>query len=271
MPEINIAFTSTAYGPLWAPAVASWLRVVGFTARQFAIEQVGKIGGAGVTDRTYTMTAENSLVKETLANPDFTHIFMTEMDMILPPDTITKLLALDKDMASGLYFLRSGIQAGRGQPCIYKKASVVEASKQALRAANPYYHTPITLFNTEGPFQVDCAGLGCLLVKRHVFEKLEYPWFDLKAGTDIKIGYGSDMYFYHHAKNAGFELWVDPSVQCKQIDYYETDIEDYKWQLDNNPNFAKAGFIVGTKKDLNGSANIERWSGLDAAPAKPDQ
>lgn len=251
----NIAFSSTAYGPLWAPAVSSWLRVVGYTARQFAIETVGKIGGAGVTDRTYTMTAENSLVKEMLSNPEFTHIFMTEMDMILPHDTIIKLLALDVDIASGLYFLRSGIQAGRGQPCLYMKASAVEATRSARKEINPYYHAPVTLFNTNEPFKVDCAGLGCLLVKREVFEKLEYPWFDLKAGTDIKIGYGSDMYFYHHAKNAGFNLWVDPSIQCKQIDYYETDIEDYKWQLENNPAFAKAGFIIGLGQGANGITN----------------
>ena len=270
MRSINVAFTATAYGPLWAPAVASWLRVVGYTAREYAIQQVGKIGGIGVTDRTYTMTAENSLVKESLANPDFTHIFMTEMDMILPPDTITKLLALDKDMASGLYFLRSDIQAGRGQPCLYKKAPLREATDQAKRSFNPYYHTPVTLFNKNDPFQVDCAGLGCVLFKREVFEKLEYPWFDLKAGTDVKIGYGSDMYFYHHARKAGFELWVDPSVQCKQIDYYETDIEDYNWQLENNPHFASIGFIIG-ERGKNGTADAERRSGDDAPPAESDK
>lgn len=244
MKEVNIAFTSTGYGPLWAPVVSSWLRVVGYTARQFGIQQVGKVGGAGITDRMYTMTAENCLIKETLANPDFTHIFMTEMDMILPHDCITKLLALDKDMASGVYFLRSHLQAARGQPCLYKKANAVEAAR-AVKKESTYMHSPVSLFPKDTPFQVDCAGLGCVLFKREVFEKLPYPWFDLKAGAEDKIGYGSDMYFYTHARKAGLELWVDPTVQCKQIDYYETDIEDYQWQLDNNPGFASRGFIIG--------------------------
>ncbi len=270
MPEINVAFTSTAYGPLWAPAVSSWLRVVGYTARQFAIEHVGRIGGAGVTDRTYTMTAENSLVKETLANPDFTHIFMTEMDMILPHDTVTRLLALDKDIACGLYFLRADLQAGRGQPCLYKKAPLQEATEQAKRSFNPYFHTPITLFDKNHPFEIDCGGLGCILIRREVFEKMEYPWFDLKAGTDIKIGYGSDMYFSYHAREAGFKLWCDPTVRCKQIDYYETDIEDYEWQLENNPSFASKGFIVG-QGTMNGTADTKCGGGLDAAPAQPDK
>lgn len=270
MRPINISFGATAYGPLWPPAASSWLRVVAFTARKYAIEHVGQIGGAGVTDRTYTMTAENEIVKQSLANPDFTHIFMTEMDMILPHDTITKLVALDKDMASGLYFLRADLQAGRGQPCLYKKPPLREATEQAKRSFNPYFHTPVTLFNKGAPFQVDCAGLGCILFKREVFEELEYPWFDLKAGTDVKIGYGSDMYFSHHARSAGFELWCDPSVRCKQIDYYETDIEDYEWQLENNPSFAAAGFIIG-QGEMNGTADAKRGSGHDAAPTQSDK
>ena len=244
MSEVNVAFTSTGYGPLWAPCVASWLRTVAYTARHFRIEQIGKIGGAGVTDRTYTMTAQNCLVKETLVDPTFTHLFMTEMDMVLPHDCIVKLLALDKDMVSGVYFLRSNVQIGRGQPCLYKKASMTEAKRVQEKSA-AYMHTPLTLFPMQTPFRVDCAGLGCVLFKREVFEKLPYPWFDLKAGTEEKIGYGSDMYFYTHARKHGLELWVDPTVQCGQIDYYETDISDYHWQLENNPGFAGRGFIIG--------------------------
>ena len=269
MKSVNVAFGSTGYGPLWAPAVSSWLRLAFYTGRHFAIAQVGKVGGAGVTDRTYTMTAENQLVKEMLANPDFTHIFMTEMDMVLPHDTITKLVALDKDIASGLYFLRSNLQLGRGQPCLYKKSTVTEAKRAVMNEIN-YYHSPVTLFPTKDPFRVDCAGLGCTLFKREVFEKLEYPWFDLKAGTDIKIGYGSDMYFYTHARKAGIELWVDPTVRCRQIDYYETDFEDYQWQLDNNPQFAQAGFIIGYGDGNNGATVPKRGGGANASQAESD-
>jgi len=244
----NVAFTSTGYGPLWAPAVASWLRVVSFTARQFSIEAIGKIGGVGVTDRTYTMAAQNSLVEEMLVDKSFTHIFMTEMDMVLPHDCITKLLALDKDMTSGVYFLRHEFQAGRGQPCLYKKAPMVEAMRSASKEhLSTYGHTPVSVFPKDTPFQIDCAGLGCVLFRRSVFEKLAYPWFDLKAHgkEEGAIGYGSDIFFYSKAKQAGLELWVDPTIQCKQIDYYETDIEDYKWQLENNPKFGAHGYIIG--------------------------
>lgn len=245
---VNICFGATAYGPLWAPAVTTWLRVVGVTARQVQIQQVGRIPGAGVTDRTYTMTAENQLVEDFLNIPDATHLFMTEMDMLLPDDCILKLLALDKDMACGVYFLRSPEQPGRGQPCLYKRAPGIEWRKRlAARENGAYLHTPVSLFNTDKPFPIDCGGLGCVLIKREVFEALDQPWFDLKAKTVAEhTGYGSDMYFFTHARAKGFQLWCDPTVRCGQIDYYVTDIDDYKWQLDNNPSFAGRGYIIGT-------------------------
>jgi len=236
---INIAFASTGYGPLWAPAVSSWLRVVGYTARTYAIEHIGKIGGAGVSDRTYTHAAENRLVREMLNDLTFTHIFMTESDMILPHDAITKLVALDKDMASGVYFLRSNEQATAGQPCLFKRSSLTPEERKLPNAE--YLHAPVHLFPTDAPFRIDCAGLGCILIKREVFTRVKEPWFDLKAD-----GYGSDMYFAKWAAEAGVELWADPSVMCGQIDYYETTVEDWKWRLENDPSFVGRGFIIGT-------------------------
>lgn len=242
--DINIAFASTGYGPLWSPAVSSWLRVVGYTARQFAIQHIGKIGGAGVTDRAYTHTAENRLIKDMLDNDAFTHIFMTESDMILPHDCIVKLLALDKDIASGVYFLRSTTPEWRGQPCLYKKSFLKDIKRQ-----DHYYHTQVTIYPQDRSFKADAAGLGCVLLKRRVFEEvLPFPWFDLKEvkeGENGASGYGSDIYFYKQAKDHGLDLWIDPTVKCDQIDYYVTTHDDYLWQLENNPQFGPAGFIIG--------------------------
>src|SRR2546427_7576184 len=232
MKHANIAFGSTGYGPLWAPAVSSWLAMLAYTARQLEVRFIGQIAGAGVTDRTYTHSAENKLVEDFISIPDATHLFLTEMDMILPKETILTLLEVDKPVVSGIYFLPNG----NGQPCLYQKT--------VTPADNPYPHTPVSIFPTDAPFRVDCPGLGCVLIKREVFGKIAMPYFDLK-----EYKYGSDMYFYTNAKTAGIEVWAHPKVLCWQIDYTVVGPEDYYRKLKDDPNFGKQGFIIGATQE----------------------
>ena len=153
--------------------------------------------------------------------------------MILPPDTLQKLVEMDKPIASGIYFLRNG----RGQPCLYQK---ILTSRE-----NPYVHSPVTSFPTTEPFRVDCPGLGCVLFKREVFmnKKLEAPYFDLSANK-----YGSDMYFFSKVKWAGIEVWAHPGVMCDQIDYKVETFEDYRKRLQEEPAYAASGVVLGTSE-----------------------
>lgn len=239
-PGSRIFFASTNYGPMWKPVVESWLSVVGYTARRFAVDfewPRGKadLTGTAITDRQYTHSAENNLIHAFLkAEPKLTHIFMTECDMILPHDAILKLLALDQPIVSGVYFLRGG----RGQPCLYTKTFITRD--------NPYVHSPVTVFPLQTPFPLDknghggCPGLGCVLFKREVFEAVPYPWFDLKEGK-----YGSDMYFYTKVRDAGFDVWVEPTVRCWQIDYLVDGFEQYEKRLNEDKTYPQTGVIIG--------------------------
>lgn len=240
MSGVEVGFFSTGYGPLWAPAVSSWLRCVAHTSREFAVNQIGDVPGASVTDRMYTHTAENRCVETFLSFPSLTHLFFTEMDMILPRDAIIKLLAVDKDIVSGAYFLRGANPAERGQPCMYKRPAYTFPGQSKRNEEQNYGQFPVSIFPQNKPFRVNCSGLGCLLIKRSVFERLKFPWFDLAEGK-----YGSDLYFGKHVADAGIEWWVEPAVKCGQIDYYEVNFEDYKWQMENNPGFASRGWLIG--------------------------
>lgn len=238
---VNVAFTSTGYGPLWAPAVASWLRAVAVGSRHFTVTQLGKVGAVGITDRAYTHQAENGLVEDFLDDSTLTHLFMTESDMILPPDCLVKLLELDKPVASGIYFLRNG----RGQPCLFQK---VLTSRE-----NPYVFSPVTAFPTTVPFRVDHPGLGCVLFKREVFAKLDYPYFDLAAKK-----YGSDMYFFSKVKWADIEVWAHPGVRCDQIDYKVETFEDYRQRLTEDPTYAQSGVVLGAGERHRAGAEIRQ-------------
>ena len=230
MAPAKIMWGITAYGPFpYAPVYTSHLRAMAFATRYFEVDLAdGTVfAGIGSTDRTYTHAAENRLADELLQS-DATHLFMTEMDMILPKHAIPSLLELDKPVVSGVYFLRGG----NGQPCLYKKV--------LTPPDNPYVHSPVHVFPRSGPFRIDCPGLGCVLIHRSVFERVERPWFDLSAAK-----YGSGMYFYTKVKQAGIEVWAHPGVYCDQIDYTVVGYRDYVKRLQTDPEFAKTGFLIG--------------------------
>lgn len=242
----RILWGMVAYGPFpYASVYTSHMRAISYASRYYATGFLD--GSAGMlsvyaTDRTYTHSAENMLVRRMLSEEDCrdaTHLFMTEMDMVLPIDVIPKLVALDKPIASGLYFLRGG----EGQPCLYAPAPVTPV-------LNKYPHTPIGIFPTETPFKIakagGCAGLGCVLIKREVFEAIEDPWFDLKEKNPRTLeGYGSDMYFYTKVREAGFEVWVDPTIRCGHVDYVTADFDDYVKRQQTHPEELQRRFIIG--------------------------
>lgn len=186
-----------------------------------------------VTNKMGLSSASNMIVKAVLElKPDY--IFWTEMDMVLPSHSVRTLYknmtTHNLDVLAGVYFLR-----GNGQPCLYKQ---IVWSK-----ANPYSHTPIFTFPKNAIFQVGCPGMGCVLLKREVFEKLEEPWFD-----DQEKKCGTDMYFYHNLSEKGVKVYADSSVLCDQIDEDTPRVwglEDYnKWILEKGP---KLGFIHSDK------------------------
>lgn len=232
---VKIAFGATNYGPMWRPAVETWLRVMAYTQRELIRSGRGEIAAIGVTDRTYTHSANNTLARDFLADESLTHLALTECDMLLPDAYIMKLLALDKPIASGVYFLRGG----NGQPCLYVRA---------LSMANDNYGmSPVSVYPTATPFRLrGCPGLGCLLIQRAVFETLiDYPWFDLAEGK-----FGSDLYFFTNALKKGVETWIDPRVRCGQIEYKVWGYEDYEERLKTDPTYAQHGYVLGMPPEM---------------------
>lgn len=116
-------------------------------------------------------------------------------DQVLAPDTLTKLLARDKDIVSGLYVAR----AAPFQPHVYD----IEDEKGWCK------FRPLTP-GSKGLVKVKAVGAGCMLVKTEVFRKMERPWWRL--GQIIMDGWGDDLNFCHRAREAGFEVWADLEI-----------------------------------------------------------
>ena len=67
------------------------------------------------------------------------------------------------------------------------------------------------------PFTVDYTGFGWVLIKKGVFEDMEYPWFAPKMQVfesgAVQDMCGEDVSFCLDAKEMGIETWCDPRIR----------------------------------------------------------
>ena len=138
---------------------------------------------------------------------NFEWLFFLDDDVLIPDDTIRRLLSHGKKIVNGIYYTK----AEPSVPVIFKEFG-----------AGPYMDWKPGDF-----FEITGAGLGCTLIHMSVFddfEKAGIPFFkenwtyhDEKFGN-IKCPVGEDHYFFIHAKKLGHKIYCDANVMCDHWD-----------------------------------------------------
>ncbi len=129
------------------------------------------------------------------------YIFFIDSDVLIEEGHLERLLSHDKDVVSGIY---------------YKKTPLYDPLPRRQVAENLYVH-----IEPEGSdiIEIDGTGLGCVLVKMSVFDKIHYPWFEFKYhnvhGKWDQLS--EDLYFFQKLQNVGTKIYCDPIVQCSHI------------------------------------------------------
>ena len=77
-----------------------------------------------------------------------------------------------------------------------------------------YFLQQEDVVNHKGLMEVEYNGMGFMLIKKGVFEKVEYPWFcQLKKQIgDLEDYCSEDVAFCHLARKAGFQIFIDPQL-----------------------------------------------------------
>ena len=128
--------------------------------------------------------------------PDY--ILFVDYDVIPRSNTLAKLIEADKDIVSGVYPL---IQKCQVKWCLSKEDPFVAMEIEDL---------------PENPFKAKTICNGIMLVKMEVFDKLEWPyWRSEFVKGSLTVGH--DLYFCNKAREAGYDLWVEPKVKCSHI------------------------------------------------------
>lgn len=152
--------------------------------------------------------ARIDLVRSAL-EADCTHVFFLDDDMTHPPDALTKLLAHNLDIVSGLYLAREYPHT----PQMYE---------DAIESHNIGKYWMILDWEDGAMVEAHAVGAGCLLVKTEVFRTLPEPWFIFLDNL------GEDFGFCAAARRHGYKVLVDTSVKCSHYQLSEITVD--MWQ-----------------------------------------
>lgn len=171
------------------------------------------LGGSG--DNAFSMQIGgykphglNNLIKDA-KQIKATHLLNIDADMIFPPDALEKLLKADKDIV-GVNYRQRGNHQDQDAP-----SSVTKFPNKD----NTGYRRVLEKDFPEELFECGAVGLGLTLIKIEVFDKLPFPWFHTTE-TEENGHSTEDIVFCKEAREAGFEVWCDPTIEMKHIGSY---------------------------------------------------
>ncbi|MBI1972602.1 hypothetical protein HYS50_01200 [Candidatus Woesearchaeota archaeon] len=156
------------------------------------------------TARERIVMSRNMLRQYALDN-NYDYFLSLEQDVIPPKEIIERLLKRNQPVVSGIYFMEYSMQKD-GQE-IGKKIMPLLYRRQDNETYIQLNERDVS-FNTL--LLVDAAGLGCMLIRRDVLEKIPFRYEPDKMVFD-------DMFFSQDLKKADIPLFADTQIKCKHL------------------------------------------------------
>lgn len=168
---------------------------------------LNKVGECSISFNVGSLVSES---REHLAaralNSGADYVLWFDSDMMFAPDTMEKLVKHMEDgydIVSGLYFRRRPPFT----PVLFKRLFI----QNEVCLQEDYNEYP-----EDGLFEVEGIGFGCVMMKTEVLLSCI-----AKYGTCFSmIGRnGEDVSFSMRARNCGYKIMCDPTIQCGHISY----------------------------------------------------
>ena len=161
-------------------------------------------------------TSRNNLASMAVQN-ECDYVLWLDSDMIFPPDVLQKLLEDREkgDIITGVYYRR----VKPFKPVLYSKLEINDEGCDWLGYDD---------YPTDDLFEVAGCGFGCVLTPTNVFLDVAQKFGDMFAPIN---GVGEDLSFCWRAKQCGYKIMADPSIQLGHVGHYVVDrqfFESYK-------------------------------------------
>jgi len=157
-----------------------------------------KVAGADVTRGKHQAPFGGKL--------DYDYMMWIDSDIAFKPSDFFSLLSMDKDIASGWY-----TQPGGSTPVVEK----MDDDYFQKHGSYQFIHSQ-EMAQRKNTFKADYIGFGWVLIKRGVFESIDYPWFApkmMQIGEDLYDMCSEDVSFCLDVKKMGYNIWVDPKIK----------------------------------------------------------
>lgn len=187
-------------------------------------KKVNVIRGKHFDQAVPALVYNRNLVRAYFLSRDYDYLFSLDSDVICPPDAIETLMRHQKEMVSGIYYSAT-IENGQvvAKPMLFVRPSDSEFEqllqqpqfKQSFergKIKKADLFRPLTKQEVQEPklIEVVVAGLGVVLIKKEVLEKVAFTFDETKKATD-------DFFFFIAAEQAGYKLYADTTVKCSHL------------------------------------------------------
>ena len=175
--------------------------------------QMANVSGCSVVSRARNLVVQHFL------DSDCDHLLMIDADMTINADDIFRLLAFNQTRA-----IVAGVGVAR------KKEKVWFSALDKDEDGN-------VLMDSMGLVKATRVGTGFIMIHRKVFETLkeqnpDWTYFDASHDSNLttffdfkmdpKEGYmGEDFVFCERAIQAGFDVWIDPTIRLGHMGLHE--------------------------------------------------
>lgn len=176
----------------------------------------GWVGGGKHENGVYQSPFEGR--KDLPEDFEYDYLLWIDSDIVFNLKSFTDLLEMDKDVATGWYYQKDGLPV----------TGFFEKTKMKYTRKDPpfadiwdkdyiySYRNDVEITTKTEPYKVDWCGMGWMLIKRGVMERLKYPWFMpkiVRSGKDLYEATSEDLAFAMSLKEAGIDMWVHPKIR----------------------------------------------------------